>query len=228
MIPLEALFEPAIRTATGDPRAEWIAGPPDEEASLQRAAPKRRREFRAGRSLAREAMRALGLAPVAIPAASDRAPAWPEGIVGSISHCDDLCAAALALTSDGYASIGLDIEPAETLDAAILYDICNRDEHDWLAGLPETERGLFARTIFSAKECAYKCQYPLSGRLLDFHAMTVNLDRGTSGFVARFNEDAEPFRTGDRLHGRFLVDTGHIVTGMALRNEQLPAMRRYE
>lgn len=228
MTKLETIFEPAIRIATGDPRADWAAGPPDEEAALRRASPKRLREFRAGRSLARKAMRDLGLPPAPIFVAMDRSPTWPEGLAGSISHCDDLCAAALALSSDGYLSIGIDIEPAVPLDAVLLDDICNEEERDWLACLPEARRGLYARAIFSAKECAYKCQYTLSKQLLDFHAMTVSMDLDTFDFVARFNEEAKPFRKGNRLRGRFAIGLEHIVTGMALNHERLSAMRSHD
>lgn len=219
------IFDPAIRIATGDPRGEWLPGAPEEEAALARAVPARRREFRAGRAVAREAMRALGVEPVAVPAAPDRAPLWPQGIVGSISHCRDLCAAALGRRADGFVSIGLDIEPAEALDPDLVSTICVDEERDWLAAMPEAERGILARTIFSAKECAYKCQYTLSRQLLDFHAMTIRIDAEGRRFVAEFNATAGPFATGDRLDGRFSIDAGHIVTGMALTGKQIASSR---
>ncbi|MGX9147748.1 hypothetical protein [Mesorhizobium sp. 128a] len=56
---------------------------------------RRRREFGWGRHHAREALRHLGFAPVAI-LSRDRAPLWPSGVVGSISHSSsDRGAAAL-------------------------------------------------------------------------------------------------------------------------------------
>ncbi|WP_104493327.1 4'-phosphopantetheinyl transferase family protein [Paracoccus denitrificans] len=214
-------IRPAIRIAAGDPRIERVPGMPDEETGLKRATERRQREFRTGRMLAREALRSLEVAPAVIPAADDRAPVWPEGIAGSITHCHDLCAAAVARKADGFVSIGLDLEPAEPLDADLVSEICADEERLWLAALPAASRGLFARTIFSAKECAYKCQYPLSGKVLDFHAMTISIDGNAGSFVARFNTDVPPFRTGDRLSGRFAIDGLHVLTAMALTSAAL-------
>lgn len=216
----DQIFDPSIRpaicVATGDPRIERAPGMPGEEAGLQRATEGRRREFRAGRALARQALGALGVVTTTIPTADDRSPVWPEGIAGSITHCRDLCAAAVAQKADGFLSIGLDVEPAEPLAPDLIAEICVDEERLWLAGLPDSRCGIVARTIFSAKECAYKCQYPLSRTVLDFHAMTIRLDNQTGAFSAAFNVDVSPFRAGNLLHGRFATDARHIVTAMAL------------
>lgn len=217
---IDQIFDPSIRplihVATGDPRIERTPGMPGEEARLQRALEGRLREFRAGRALARQAMGALGMVTTAIPTADDRSPVWPEGIAGSITHCRDLCVAVVAQKADGFLSIGIDVEPADPLDLDLIPEICVDEERLWLAGLPASRRGIFARTIFSAKECAYKCQYPLSRAVLDFHAMTIRLDDEAGTFSAAFNTDVAPFRAGYLLRGRFATDARHIVTAMAL------------
>ncbi|MGF7008565.1 4'-phosphopantetheinyl transferase family protein [Aminobacter sp. BE322] len=214
---LARLFEPDVAVAQGDPRGEWGAPLPGEEAAIANASASRRREFTAGRTLARTAMRELGLAPAAVPAGADRAPAWPAGMTGSISHCADWCVAAIARATDGYLAVGLDIEPALPLDAELVEDICTADERAWLAGQPARRRGLLARAIFSAKECAYKCQYPLSGKLFGFDAMSVRLDPASGTFVASFQGDAAPFSRGDQLAGRMSLGRDHIVTAMTLK-----------
>ena len=53
---------------------------------LRAAAPKRQREFLAGRHCAAHALRTAGL-PETV-GLQDRAPIWPKGAVGSISHSD--------------------------------------------------------------------------------------------------------------------------------------------
>jgi 4'-phosphopantetheinyl transferase EntD len=60
-----------------------------EEASLlgPGSVEKRWREFAAGRSCARKALAASGHAPVAVLQGAGREPVWPQGIVGSITHC---------------------------------------------------------------------------------------------------------------------------------------------
>ena len=60
---------------------------------MARAVPQRRREFFAGRLAAHRAMEALGHLPEPVPMGQDRAPVWPQGLVGSISHGAGACAA---------------------------------------------------------------------------------------------------------------------------------------
>ena len=72
---------------------------PEEEALLLRAVSKRRNEFALSRTCARRALANIGVAPCSILRTSDRAPIWPSGIVGSITHCKSYTAAAVC--SDG-------------------------------------------------------------------------------------------------------------------------------
>jgi len=220
---LDGLLDPQIRLAHGDPRANWPAGPPIEEASLERAVESRRREFRAGRTVARHAMLSLAAPSAAIAVRADRSPAWPHGLVGSISHCDDLCIAAVGRIDQGWLAIGIDVEARAALLPELVAEVCGPEEQDWLTGLPIADRGVFARLIFSAKECAYKCQHTLSSRLLDFNALTTRIDQASGRFVARFNQSATPFVAGDELVGRYRMDADHIVTAIALRHNHMAA-----
>ena len=220
---LDGLLDPQVQFAFGDPRAQWPAILPTEEATLDRAVESRRREFRAGRTIARQAMRAIAMSPEAISVRADRSPAWPDGVVGSISHCEDLCVAAVGRADQGWLAIGIDIENRRALPPELVPDICTPEEQDWLTSLPASDRGDYARLIFSAKECAYKCQHTLSGQLLDFHALTIRLDLTRGSFVAGFNQTATPFLPGDELVGRYRMDAEHIVTAMTLRSEQMAA-----
>lgn len=215
---LARLFDPDVSVAAGDPRHDWAEVLPGEETGLARATAARRREFRAGRALAREAMAGLGLPPQPVPAGPDRAPQWPQGVSGAISHSAGLCAAAIARTDDGIAALGLDIEPAEALDPGLVGEICTPEEEAWLAASPAP--GLLARALFSAKECAYKGQYPLSRTVLGFHAMSIALDLAAGRFRARFEEAAGPFAAGDEMEGRIIIAGGHILTGLTLRDRE--------
>ena len=60
---------------------------------------KRRLEFTHGRYCAHQAMQLLGMSVVAIPKGTDRAPVWPDGIIGSISHSGDTAAAVITQSS---------------------------------------------------------------------------------------------------------------------------------
>ncbi|GAA2880155.1 4'-phosphopantetheinyl transferase EntD [Aminobacter niigataensis] len=223
---LAELFDGHVATAQGDPRSLAAVMYPIEQSYVSRATESRRREFAAGRSLARQAMASLGVPQAAIPAASDRAPVWPAGIVGSISHCSGLCVAAVARESQDCSSIGIDVEPATPLDEDLLDTICDDDELRWLARQAEPGRGLLAKAIFSAKESVYKAQYPLSRQIIGFHAVSVALDMASGSFLARFRVDAEPFLSGYQASGRIAITSEFIATSVALKNVKEKAAQR--
>ncbi len=220
---LDGLLDPRIRIAHGDPRANWPVALPAEEAAIAGAVASRRREFRAGRAVARQAMRGLAVTPAAIPVRDDRSPVWPEGIVGSISHCDDLCVAAVGSVEDGWLAIGIDVEPRAPLPPELVAEVCGAEEQKWLAEQQFYGSGELARLIFCAKECVYKAQYALSHRLFGFDVLTIRIDPENARFTARFARNAAPFLAGDELEGRYAMDAAHIVAAIALRREHLTA-----
>ena len=132
------LFGPGVAVAAADPRAPATGLLPEETAPTGRMIEKRHREFAAGRRAARAAMTGLGLPAVAIPMGPDRAPVWPEGVTGSISHTDTHCLAAVARTGEVRA-LGLDLEPDMALEPALWPDICTGAELDWLEARPAPE-----------------------------------------------------------------------------------------
>ncbi|MBD9653134.1 4'-phosphopantetheinyl transferase superfamily protein [Ensifer sp. ENS09] len=214
---LSSLFGPGVAAATSDPTQPADGLHPPEVAFVANAVDQRRREFAAGRRCARAAMQTLGIPQQTVAAGTDRAPVWPNGIVGSITHCDSLCGAVVARKADGFRSLGLDIEPAKSLDSHLVELICNSQEIAWLNMFCRDNQGLMARAVFSAKEAVYKAQYALSGVMLDFHALSIRLAVMESSFVATFHVLANPFLIGDRIHGRIAIDGGYIATAVILK-----------
>lgn len=133
--------------------------PPD----LQSAVPKRRSEFLAGRFCAALALRQEGL-PERV-GRNGRAPVWPKGVVGSITHSKDR---AIAVVSSHYQCIGLDVEAMVSIDratqlcGAIFTEAESRLRPD---ALPF---GTFFTLVFSAKEALYKALSPRLNRVPDF------------------------------------------------------------
>ena len=107
-------------------------------------------------------------------AAPDRQPIWPAGVVGSITHTEGLCAAVVA-ERKLLRGIGIDTEPACSVESALWPRILIRAELDWLASLERRDRAAAATLIFSAKEAAYKCQYPSTGERLSFSDLNVTV-----------------------------------------------------
>ena len=107
---------------------------PEEDEYVKAAIPRRRQEFLAGRCCAREALQKLGVAPASLPSNSDRTPSWPAGVVGSITHSTDHCAAAVARASQ-FASLGIDLEEVNRFDQKLLPLICTERELKNLSAL---------------------------------------------------------------------------------------------
>ena len=195
---------------------------PPEEAAMAGASPARRREFTAGRVIARQAMATLRRPQMAVPQSPDRAPIWPDGLVGSISHCKLACVAALA-PATRISALGIDLEPNIALDADLVDIICTKSERNWLATLDRPNRDVLAKLIFSAKESVFKCQYPLSKAMLEFHDIELRLDLARHQFEARFLTDADPFLANSALPGKFAMDADHITTTVSIHIAEAPA-----
>lgn len=212
---LRGLFPAQVAVVLGDPGGVHPPLFPAEATAMARAVPARQAEFGAGRAAIRAAMAELGAPAAAIPMGADRAPVWPAGVTGSLSHISGLCIAAVALTSQFHA-IGVDLEPAQDLDPDLIPHVCTLAERAWLACQPQAQRGILARLIFATKECAYKCQYPLTGILFDFDTLEITPDLDTGQFEATFTRAVGSFDGGACLSGRFVIEEGVIGCGMAL------------
>ncbi|MFV2103308.1 4'-phosphopantetheinyl transferase family protein [Micromonospora sp. LOL_024] len=177
----------------------------------------RRRDFTAGRVCARRAMAALGLPPVAVPAAADRSPVWPAGVVGTITHTRDYCAAAVARSSEVRA-VGMDAERHKELSAGVRRLICLPEEDDWCARLAP---GIsWPTVIFSAKETVYKIWHPIVGGWLDFHDALVHVDPDAGTFTARISparvDAAAATHPPSLVTGRFAIDGDLVRTAATL------------
>ncbi len=186
-------------------------------ASIERAVAKRRAEYLAGRLCAREALRPL-LGRPAIPAiGEDRAPVWPAGVCGSISHGSGLAAAVAAAETD-WRGLGLDIEEhlpderAERLAGEILVP----DELRRLAGLPAPARARRVTLTFSLKESLFKALYPLVRQRFYFEAAEV-LDCAEGQARLRLLVDLnEEWRAGRELRGLYGVRGDHLLSLVAV------------
>ena len=166
---------------------------------LPGAVPARLAEFAAGRSAARQALRGLGFAAVAIPMALDRAPIWPQAATGSISHCTGACLAVMGLTRD-YRGLGLDIEPLHPLPAELWSTVLRPEEHKEISDLPWPQQGLQVLRIFVAKEAAYKAQYPTTRQIFDFQALRIVWQY--QAFTAKLCDAVHPVGKGFQIQGR--------------------------
>ncbi len=191
---------------------------PEEEAALGRAVEKRRREFVTARACARQALAQIGIGPLAIPSGPRGEPRWPEGVVGSITHCAGFRACAVARSTE-VGALGIDAEVDAPLPRGVLADIALPQERGWIARLQSQAPAVsWDRLLFSIKESVYKAWFPLSGRRHGFEDALVELGPADGSFVARLLVEG-PSVGGHRLRrfgGRWLVDRGLLLTAVAV------------
>ncbi|MFC5754803.1 4'-phosphopantetheinyl transferase family protein [Actinomadura rugatobispora] len=185
---------------------------PEEEPAVARAVDKRRREFTTVRWCARRALAGLGLPPVPITRGDKGAPRWPDGVVGSMTHCDGYRAAAVARAAD-LAALGIDAEPHGPLPDGVLEAVAREEELAMLDGLGRTAPGVhWDRLLFSAKESVYKAWFPVTGRWLGFEDASLTFDPGGT-FRAAILVGDSPFASFD---GRWAAGGGLAVTAIAV------------
>jgi 4'-phosphopantetheinyl transferase EntD len=209
---LEQLLPPPIAVVERYDDDEPVELFPEEEAQLGNAVPKRRFEFGTVRACAREAMRVLDVAPAAILPGPKREPLWPDGIVGSLTHCAGYRAAALARTSD-FETIGIDAEPHLPAPDGVLGAIAIPAELGRMAGLKaEDPKICWDRLLFSAKETTYKAWFPVTRRWLGFEDADITLDADGT-FHSRILLPDSPIAGFD---GRWLVQGDLLLTAIAV------------
>jgi 4'-phosphopantetheinyl transferase EntD len=191
---------------------------PEELAAVDRAIDRRKREHAIGRSCARRALTRLGFAARPILSGPKREPLWPDGVVGSITHCHGYSAAAVAKSSQ-LLTIGIDAEEHAPLPAGVLERIALPEEREWLSAAPPGTH--WDRLLFSAKEATYKAYYPLAKAWLGFEQAAITFAAGTSTFRVRLL--VEPVHAGSRtlrgFEGRFAIQSNWVLTAIAVAAE---------
>lgn len=181
---------------------------------LTSAVAKRRAEYLAGRYLARKVLAKLECHNFTLLRGEDRAPLWPQGIAGAISHNVDtaLCAAHC---ESGIGGIGIDVEtlmPAKRAED-LWSGIISEWEHEWLRQQPQAFEQLLT-LVFSAKESLFKAIYPQVHRYFDFlDARFIKLDMQQQTFELELLKTLTPqCHAGRRFNGHFLLQGGNVTT----------------
>lgn len=195
--------------------------------TLSHAVLKRQVEFVAGRACARQALaRLTGETQAVIPTQDDRAPQWPAGFVGSITHTTGY-AAALVAPSAAYYGLGIDCEHLLSPEQlALQRHICTAQELETLQASQSGWRAEEILTlIFSAKESLYKCFYPRVQTYFGFHAarlLTFDATRGT--FAIRLEQDVHAaLRAHSCWSGVFSRAASLLMTALVVPRDARPS-----
>jgi 4'-phosphopantetheinyl transferase EntD len=196
-----------------------LAPLPEEEPLIARSVAKRRNEFITVRHCARLALGELGVPPVPILKGDKGEPCWPDGVVGSLTHCEGYRGAAVGRRG-ALRSVGIDAEPHDVLPKGVLDAISVPAERAEIGALPA---GLhWDRILFCAKEATYKAWFPVTRRWLGFEDAHITFDVDSSGaaggFVSRILIDGKATSGPplSALSGRWSVQNGLALTAIAL------------
>ncbi len=196
-----------------------LAPMPEEEHLVARSVAKRRNEFVTVRHCARTALAQLGVAPVPILKGDKGEPCWPDGVVGSLTHCSGYRGAVVGRVGQ-VRSIGIDAEPHDVLPDGVLNAISLPVERHELSALPGSLH--WDRILFCAKEATYKAWFPLTHRWLGFEDAHITFAVAASGLSGTFRsrilidpaaEHGPPLAA---LDGRWSVAGGLTLTAIVL------------
>ena len=190
---------------------------PEEAQHVSKAVDKRRREYATVRHCARQAFAELGIPPIALLNGDRGAPKWPDGVVGSMTHCAGYRAAVVARKGDIH-TLGIDAEPHGPLPEGVLGVISRDEEKVRLAELTAADDSVhWDRMLFCAKETVYKAWYPLTHKWLGFEEASITLTRDGT-FEAKLLVPG-PVIAGERVDGftgRWIVGDGLVITAIAI------------
>ncbi|RFD25397.1 4'-phosphopantetheinyl transferase [Mycobacterium uberis] len=193
---------------------------PEEERLIAKSVAKRRNEFITARYCARIALGRLGVHQVPILKGDKGEPCWPDGVVGSITHCAGYRGAVVG-RSAVVRSVGIDAEPHDVLPNGVLDAISLPEERSEMRR--KLPLGLhWDRILFCAKEATYKAWFPLTKRWLGFEDAHITFDVDSLGslgsFVSRIRVDGSTLSGPPltALNGRWLVGRGLVLTAIVL------------
>lgn len=189
---------------------------PEEEAAIEGWAPHRRAQFALGRAVARHTLALLGTVAAPILFDAEGAPAWPHGVVGSISHKRQNCMVVVGSASR-FEGVGVDleldlIEPGED---EIIRRVCATPEELCQVASLRTKCRSPGTLFLSAKEAFFKLQFPASRVWLDWDQIAVTFGSGNT-FVVNAHRSAVVTQAG----GVFDIVGGWIATIIAVSHRE--------
>jgi 4'-phosphopantetheinyl transferase EntD len=206
----QELLPPFVRVSAGRLLDDMAPLTPVERASAGIVDHVRMAELEVGRVYAKRALAMMGIENVDLPVGPDRAPRWPVGVVGSLTHVrghDGGHVAAAVGWARNIRGIGIDVEYTMAPAPEVWKAILTKRELEHISALPADRRGPEVLNRWCTKEAATKALQ----RAISPTSIETEYDPDTGEYLASHTSDGEPkfdkgLRGGiRRLHGFVLA-----------------------
>lgn len=184
--------------------------PPDH---LQRAVKKRRAEYLASRYGLQQVLASWGIADFILSNGPDRAPRWPQGVNGSLSHTHQQICALLTPRQDVMPGVDCETIMTEEMARETGRMFIDDGEKKRLAQC-EVPFATALTVAFSVKESLYKALYPQIKQFMDFSAAEIVACTGDLQYLRlRLTQTFSPTMTVGRIfEGRALLHADRVMT----------------
>ena len=186
----------------------------DELQFVANASSKRKSEFSTGRWCAKQLLKKHNITKTPVLSGEHREPLWPDTIVGSISHCKDLCGAVIA-KNDVIQSIGFDLETQRILKHDIARVICTHSEKTWINEQTTLPYDNLVLLLFSLKESVYKCVFQHQQIKLGFKDVSLHPDLTNNTAQVTFGNNL----IDNQIELKFYSTEAHIYTSAIYRTD---------
>jgi 4'-phosphopantetheinyl transferase EntD len=181
---------------------EWISAQP---TSIERL-----RELETGRAYAKRALAMISVYGADLPIGTNRAPLWPPGIVGSITHVTGRAGGhiAAAVSRTGLVNaIGIDAENENGLHPRIWDHVLTARELDHILALPPNVRAIEAQIVWCAKEAVKKAD----GRPIEPTEVEIEWDRAARRYTAKSRPTGVARDVAQTWYVRTMRSQGYIL-----------------
>jgi 4'-phosphopantetheinyl transferase EntD len=210
------LLPPNVEVSAGPFMADATPLTERERRSAGQVDVERMRELETGRTYARRALSQLGINNVELPVGPDRAPLWPIGIVGSLTHVrgrqEGHCAVAVGRSSS-FRAIGIDVEYDSGLPPNAWPRILSARELCLLVALPVQNREADVLRRWCMKETVMKA----APCLIEPTDIDIEYSQNSGGEVIAWQSRAQPHLPGI-WSGRLMHREGLIFAAVAVPN----------
>ena len=176
-----------------------------EKTMASKMTQSRSKMFSSGRYAVHLAQEAINAKPREI-LHEGRAPIWPSGQMGAITHSKKY---AGAIVSTELRGVGLDFEEVGRIQPKLYAKLFTKDEESWLRQQTRPEASTI---IFSAKESVYKGIFPILKRYVGFQEVEIELDWNSARFDIRYLEEDMYEVSGLDTEGFWSVSGSSVLT----------------